>query len=85
MKRIPAFVRGMVVKAVEDSCRRNGIDRVTGEQFERIRGRMPTPKMFGQATASGTERGGRGPASGGSRGSSGGSAEFLRGDYCPDK
>ena len=29
MKKIPAFVRGMVVKAVEESCRKNGIDRVT--------------------------------------------------------
>jgi radical SAM protein with 4Fe4S-binding SPASM domain len=47
MKRIPAFVRGMVTKAVEDSCRRNGIERVTVEELERIRARMPTPKMFG--------------------------------------
>jgi radical SAM protein with 4Fe4S-binding SPASM domain len=47
MKKIPAFVRGMVVKAVEDSCRRNGIDRVTTEELEKIRARMPTPKMFG--------------------------------------
>jgi radical SAM protein with 4Fe4S-binding SPASM domain len=47
MKRIPAFVRGMVVKAVEDSCRRQGIGRVTTEELERIRARMPTPKLFG--------------------------------------
>ena len=47
MKRIPAFVRGMVVKAVEESCRKNGLDRVTVEELERIRARMPTPKMFG--------------------------------------
>ena len=47
MKKIPAFVRGMVVKAVEDSCRRNGIGRVTTEELEKIRARMPTPKMFG--------------------------------------
>jgi radical SAM protein with 4Fe4S-binding SPASM domain len=47
MKRIPAFVRGMVVRAVEDSCRRNGLDRVTVEELERIRARMPTPKIFG--------------------------------------
>jgi radical SAM protein with 4Fe4S-binding SPASM domain len=46
MKRIPAFVRGMVVRAVEDSCRRNGMDRVTVEELERIRARMPTPKFF---------------------------------------
>jgi len=49
MKRIPAFVRGMVVKAVEDSCRKKGIDRVTVEELERIRARMPTPKIFGRA------------------------------------
>jgi radical SAM protein with 4Fe4S-binding SPASM domain len=48
MKKIPAFVRGMVVKAVEDSCRRHGIGRVTAEELEKIRARMPTPKMFGQ-------------------------------------
>ena len=47
MKRIPAFVRGMVVRAVEDSCRRNSIGRVTVEERERIRARMPTPKFFG--------------------------------------
>ncbi len=47
MKKIPAFVRGMVVKAVEESCRRNGIDRVTAQELERIRARMPTPKLFG--------------------------------------
>jgi AdoMet-dependent heme synthase len=47
MKKIPVFVRGMVVKAVEDSCRRNGIGRVTAEELEKIRARMPTPKMFG--------------------------------------
>ena len=47
MKKIPAFVRGMVVRAVEDSCRKNGISRVTAEELERIRARMPTPKMFG--------------------------------------
>jgi radical SAM protein with 4Fe4S-binding SPASM domain len=48
MKRIPVFVRGMVVKAVEESCRRNGLDRVTVEELERIRARMPTPKVFGR-------------------------------------
>jgi hypothetical protein len=47
MKKIPAFVRGMVVRAVEDTCRRNGLDRVTVEELERIRARMPTPKFFG--------------------------------------
>jgi AdoMet-dependent heme synthase len=48
MKRIPAFVRGMVVKAVEETCRKNGLDRVTVEELERIRARMPTPKIFGE-------------------------------------
>jgi AdoMet-dependent heme synthase len=47
MKKIPAFVRGMVVRAVEESCRRNGLSRVTAEELERIRARMPTPKLFG--------------------------------------
>ncbi len=47
MKKIPAFVRGMVVRAVEESCRKNGISRVTAEELERIRARMPTPKIFG--------------------------------------
>jgi hypothetical protein len=47
MKKIPAFVRGMVVRAVEESCRKNGMSRVTAEELERIRARMPTPKLFG--------------------------------------
>ena len=38
---------GMVINAVEESCRKNGLDRVTVEELERIRARMPTPKMFG--------------------------------------
>ena len=46
MQKIPAFVRGMVVKAVEDSCRKNGVSRVSIEELEKIRARMPTPKMF---------------------------------------
>jgi radical SAM protein with 4Fe4S-binding SPASM domain len=48
MKKIPAFVRGMVVRAVEESCRKNGLDRVTVAELERIRARMPTPKIFGK-------------------------------------
>ncbi len=47
MKKIPVFVRGMVVRAVEESCRKNGLDRVTVAELERIRARMPTPKFFG--------------------------------------
>jgi radical SAM protein with 4Fe4S-binding SPASM domain len=46
MQKIPAFVRGMVIKAVEESCRKSGLDRVTIEELERIRARMPTPKVF---------------------------------------
>ena len=48
MKRIPAFVRGMVVSAVERRCREQGIERVTVAQLEEIRSRMPTPKIFGR-------------------------------------
>jgi radical SAM protein with 4Fe4S-binding SPASM domain len=47
MRRVPAFVRGMVVRAVESYCRKNGLSRVTVEQLEEIRSRMPTPKIFG--------------------------------------
>jgi len=47
MKRVPAFVRGMVVRAVEQSCRTRGVERVTVAELERIRARMPTPKLFG--------------------------------------
>ncbi len=47
MKKVPVFVRGMVVRAVEESCRKSGLDRVTVEELERIRARMPTPKFFG--------------------------------------
>jgi radical SAM protein with 4Fe4S-binding SPASM domain len=47
MKKVPAFVRGMVVRAVEETCRKSGLDRVTVEELERIRARMPTPKLFG--------------------------------------
>jgi hypothetical protein len=46
MKKIPAFVRGMVMRAVEETCRKNRLDRVTVEELERIRARMPTPKLF---------------------------------------
>src|SRR5262245_5323509 len=50
MKKIPAFVRGMVIRAVEESCRKSGLDRVTVEELERIRARMTTPKFFGKGT-----------------------------------
>ena len=51
MTKIPVFVRGMVVRAVEETCRKNGLDRVTVDELERIRARMPTPKIFGQSKA----------------------------------
>jgi hypothetical protein len=35
-----------VIRAVEESCRKSGVDRVTVEELERIRARMPTPKFF---------------------------------------
>ena len=47
MTRIPAFVRSMVTRAVEDSCRKEGRTRVTLEALEAIRARMPVPKVFG--------------------------------------
>lgn len=40
MKKIPVFVRGMVVSAVEKSCRESGIARVTVAELERIRERV---------------------------------------------
>jgi len=46
MMQIPAFVRGMVTRAVESHCRGRGIHTVTPEVLEEIRARMPTPKMF---------------------------------------
>jgi hypothetical protein len=51
MKKVPAFVRGMVVRAVEESCRKSGLERVTVEELERIRSRMPTPKFFSSERA----------------------------------
>jgi hypothetical protein len=47
MQRIPAFVRGMVTRAVEGWCEENGVSVVTTEVLESIRSRMPTPKVFG--------------------------------------
>ena len=51
MQRIPAFVRGMVTRAVEGWCEKNGVDRVTAEVLEGIRAKMPTPKVFGRPVA----------------------------------
>jgi hypothetical protein len=46
MKKVPAFVRGMVVRRVETYCKEHGIARVTVAELERLRARMPTPKLF---------------------------------------
>ena len=48
LERVPRFVRGMVVKAVESYCQKNGIEEVTLEQLQEIRSRMPTQKLFSQ-------------------------------------
>jgi radical SAM protein with 4Fe4S-binding SPASM domain len=48
MKRVPAFVRGMVMRNVESYCAKNGITIVTEAELEQIRSRMPTPKVFGR-------------------------------------
>ncbi len=52
MKRIPAFVRGMVTRSVETWCEKNGVDVVTATVLDEIRARMPTPKMFGAGASS---------------------------------
>ncbi len=46
LQRIPAFVRGMVVKSVESYCKKNGINRVTLDELEQIRAKMPAQKIF---------------------------------------
>lgn len=53
MQRIPAFVRGMVTRAVESWCEKNGVAVVTATVLEDIRSRMPTPKVFGAGAARG--------------------------------
>ena len=47
MHRVPAFVRGMVVRAVESSCREKGLQRVTCDALDEIRSRMPANRLFG--------------------------------------
>lgn len=48
IERVPAFVRGMVVRRVEDYCRKKGTARVTASELEEIRSRMPAAKIFGR-------------------------------------
>jgi len=47
MQLIPAFVRGMVIKRVEEYCRKESITVVTVQALEGIRARMPGPRVFG--------------------------------------
>ncbi|HSJ76531.1 MAG TPA: SPASM domain-containing protein, partial [Gemmatimonadales bacterium] len=51
MQRIPAFVRGMVTRAVESWCEKNGVMVVSATVLEEIRARMPTPKVFGMGAS----------------------------------
>ena len=53
MQRIPVFVRGMVTRAVEGWCEKNGVEVVTAPVLEEIRAKMPTPKVFGGGSAPG--------------------------------
>jgi radical SAM protein with 4Fe4S-binding SPASM domain len=46
MKRIPAFVRGMVVRAVEAHCAKLGVARVTVPLLDEIRSKMPASRVF---------------------------------------
>lgn len=46
IQKVPAFVRGMVIRRVEDYCRSEGLNRVTVAALEEIRSRMPTGKIF---------------------------------------
>jgi radical SAM protein with 4Fe4S-binding SPASM domain len=48
MMQIPAFVRGMVTRAVESHCRRHGVSVVTPAVLEEIRSRMPASRIFGR-------------------------------------
>lgn len=49
MHAVPAFVRGMVIRAVESSCRKRGISRVTCDELDEIRSRMPANRLFGRS------------------------------------
>ena len=52
MERVPAFVRGMVIRAVESYCRKNNIAMVTEMDLESIRSRMPTSRIFSKRNES---------------------------------
>jgi radical SAM protein with 4Fe4S-binding SPASM domain len=51
MEKVPAFVRGMVVRAVEARCRERGVSRVTSQVLDEVRSAMPTSKLFGRPRA----------------------------------
>lgn len=46
MEQVPPFVRGMVTKAVESYCTKNGISLVTTRDLDTIRSRMPSSRVF---------------------------------------
>lgn len=46
IEKVPAFVRGMVVKAVESYCQSKGIQSVGVQELEEIRGKMPMQRIF---------------------------------------
>ena len=48
MKRIPAFVRGMVIRSVESACTKKGLRTVTCDELDAIRSRMPANRLFGR-------------------------------------
>jgi radical SAM protein with 4Fe4S-binding SPASM domain len=52
IENVPAFVRGMVVKRVEEYCRRKGLEVVTVDELQEIRSRMPVGKMFRKSRSS---------------------------------
>ncbi len=51
LRRVPAFVRGMVVRAVEAYCRERAIPRVSAAVLEEIRATIPARRIFGAWTA----------------------------------
>lgn len=46
MEKVPAFVRGMVVKAVESRCLEKGLSLVTVIELDEIRSKIPAQKIF---------------------------------------
>jgi AdoMet-dependent heme synthase len=46
IERVPRFVRGMVIRAVEAYCVKNNLPSVSIEALAEIRSKMPTQKVF---------------------------------------